>query len=137
MASCQSSVRLDLILGGDNRSTLLSALLSVDPDLARGSEVFCWVSYRSARSAQLAIADSRVAAENQKSFGQSLGLPRATLGLKATPLAEIVTQVSESYGTANGHLDQARAMLPATSAIFYTPLKRELIGRLWRFRINP
>jgi hypothetical protein len=27
-------------------------------------------------------------------------------------------------------------MLPTTSAIFYTPLKRELIGRLWGFGVN-
>lgn len=79
------------------------------------------------------MTDSRVAAADRKSFGQSFGLPRATLGPKATPLAEIVTRVSESSWTANGYLDQARAVLAATSAIFYTPLKRELIGRLWRF----
>ena len=83
------------------------------------------------------MTDSRVAAADRKSFGQSFGLPRATLGRKATPLAEIVTRVSESSGTANRNLDQARAVLPATSAIFYTPLKRELIGRLWRLSINP
>ena len=82
------------------------------------------------------MTDSRVAAADRKSFGQSFGLPRATLGRKATPLAEIVTRVSEGSGTANRYLDQATAVLPATSAIFYTPLKRELIGRLWRFRIN-
>ena len=40
----------------------------------------------------------------------------------------------ESFGTANGELNKAKAILPATSAIFYTPLKRELIGRLWRSR---
>jgi hypothetical protein len=82
------------------------------------------------------MTDSRVAAADRKSFGQSFGLPRATLGPKATPLAEIVTRVSESSWTANGYLDQARAVLAATSAIFYTPLKRELIGRLWHARVN-
>ena len=93
---------------------------------------FSWVSYRLTKAAQLAIADSRVAVPDRKSFGQSFGLPRATLGLKATPLAEIVIRAFESSGRANGYLDQARAMLPAKSAIFYIPLKRELIGRLWR-----
>ena len=41
-----------------------------------------------------------MAALDRKSFGQSFGLPRATLGLKATTLAEVVIRASESSGTA-------------------------------------
>jgi len=55
---------------------------------------------------------------------------------KATLVAEIVTRAAESFGTVDGYVDQARATLPATNAIFYTPSERELIGRLWRFGIN-
>jgi hypothetical protein len=71
-----------------------------------------------------------------KSFEQSVGPPGASKSAKATPLAEIATRVTESFGTVNGSVHQDGATQPATSAIFYTPSKRELIGRLWRFGVN-
>ena len=40
--SCLSA--FDLVLGGDNRPTLQNSLVSEDPDLARGSEVFYYSS---------------------------------------------------------------------------------------------
>src|SRR6476620_6203354 len=41
------------------------------------------------------------------SFRQSVGPPGASLGQKATRVAEIVTRVTESFGTANGYHSQA------------------------------
>jgi len=79
-----------------------------------------------------AITDSSVAAADWNSFGQSIGPPGAALSAKATPVAEIATRVTESFGRTNGYLSQPRATSTATSAIFYTPLEREAIGRLWR-----
>ena len=79
------------------------------------------------------ITDSPVAASGWNSFRHSIAPPRASLGQKATRVAEIVTRVIENFGTANGYLSQPRATSPSTSAIFYTPLEREPIGRLWRF----
>ena len=83
-----------------------------------------------------AITDSSVAAADWNSFGQSIGPPGAALSAKATPVAEIATRVTESFGRTNGYLSQPRATSTATSAIFYTPLEREAIGRLWRFGAN-
>ena len=84
-----------------------------------------------ARNGVLALS-----AADWKSFGQSVGPPGASQSAKATPLAEIATRVTESFGTTNGYLSQARATSPATSAIFYTPLEREAIGRLWRLCVD-
>jgi hypothetical protein len=83
-----------------------------------------------------AITDSSVAAADWNSFGQSIGPPGAALSAKATPVAEIATRVTESFGRTNGYLSQPRATSPATSAIFYTPLEQEAIGRLWRLCVN-
>ena len=85
-----------------------------------------------ARSAQPAITDSSVATADWNSFRQSIGPPGAVLGAKATPVAEIATRVTERFGRTNGYLSPPRATSPATSTIFYTPLEREAIGRLWR-----
>jgi hypothetical protein len=147
-ATSERSVRrVNECIGGDKRPTLRNSLVSGGPDLARGSEVFyyssagfltvrrgqlSWVSYRSARSAQLEITNSPVAAADWNSFEQSFARPRASLGSKATPVEEIVTRATESFGTANLYANRARATSPATNAIFYTPSERELIGRLWR-----
>ena len=92
--------------------------------LQLGFLLFCKVS-------ATAVTDSPVAAADWNSFRQSIGPPEASLGQKATRIAEIVTRVTESFGTANGYLSQARATSPAESTIFYTPLEREPIGRLW------
>ena len=131
---------LEKRVGGDNRPTMQNWLLAETPDLARGFRAvllfFSWVSYRLARSAQPAITDSSVAAADWNSFGQSIGPPGAALGAKATPAAEIATRVTESFGRTNGYVSQPRATSPATSAIFYTPLEREEIGRLWRLCIK-
>ena len=80
------------------------------------------------RNGELALS-----AANWKSFGQCVGPPGASQSAKATPLAEIVTGVTESFGTINGSVHQAGATSAATSAISYIPSKREIIGRLWRF----
>ena len=85
-----------------------------------------------ARSARHAITDSPIAAADWNSFGQCIRAPGAVLAAKVTPVAEIATRLTESFGTANGNLSQARATSPVTSAIFYTPLEREPIGHLWR-----
>jgi hypothetical protein len=127
-------------IGGDNRPTVQNRLLAENPDLAREFRgvllFFSWVSYGLARSARHAITDSPVAAACWNSFEQSTAPPGASLGSTATPVAEIVTRATESFETANGYVNQARAKLPATNAIFYTPSERELIGRLWAVCIN-
>ena len=65
------------------------------------------------------------------SFRQSAEALGASLVSKATSAAEIVTRATENFGTADGYLKQTKATSPATTAIFYTRSKWELIGRLW------
>jgi hypothetical protein len=60
------------------------------------------------------ITDSPVAASDWNSFRHSIAPPRASLGQKATRVAEIVTRVIENFGTANGYLSQPRATSPST-----------------------
>jgi hypothetical protein len=55
-----------------------------------------------ARNGGLALA-----AADWKSFEQSVGPPGASQSAKATPLAEIATRVTESFGTVNGSVHQA------------------------------
>jgi hypothetical protein len=77
----------------------------------------------------------QLGAADWNSFRQSIGPPEASLGQKATRVAEIATRVTESFGTANGYLSQARATSPAKSAIFYTPLERAPIR--WDEKVDP
>jgi len=80
---------------------------------------------------------SPVTAADWNSFELSIAPPGASLGSKTSPVAEIVTRATERFGKDNSYVNQSRASLAAMNAIFYAPSKWELIGRLWRFCVNP